>query len=161
MKTKAFTLVELLLVLVIIGILAVIVYPNFERFKTRARLKEVENTVELIRAAERVYYFKTGDWHYFSKTGTGNGSATGSPASYTTAETNLNITLPSYASSGTICNYTIMDDSGQVIIRFASNDDDEAQGDYVLEDTTAPANVDTYDVDSYNGKWEPYLLYLE
>ena len=57
-KTKAFTLMELLMVVVIVGILASIAIPNMRTFRLKAQLKEVEVTVETIAAAQRYFFAK-------------------------------------------------------------------------------------------------------
>ncbi len=151
-----FTLVELLMVTVVIAILATILYPQFETFRTRAKLKEVPNTVQVILAAERYYNYKKGgyfpwDW-------------TEAISDYVNAEDELNIEIPPTSSDTTICQYRVLYDgtTSQYQILFRSNDTDpKNQGHYVIEDTVTPANTDTYVIDSYNGKWEAYLLYLE
>jgi len=152
-----FTLVELLMVTVVIAILATILYPQFETFRIRAGLKEVPNTVQVILAAERYYNYKKGgyfpwDW-------------TEAISDYVNAEDELNIEIPPTSSDTTICQYRVLYDgtTSQYQILFRSNDGLVAQnqGHYVIEDTVTPANTDTYVIDSYNGKWEKYLKYLE
>ena len=152
MKTRAFTLIEALAVVVIIGVLATILYPSFVGMRLKAQLKEVENTVEMIRAAEKYYKFKTGNyllWTY-------NEAAVG----YPNVGPVLHITFPPPGNA--MCLYRVYTTGTETRIRFRNNDvaPFQNQGHYVIEDTTG-ATTDTYDIDNYNGKWEAYLLYLE
>ncbi len=84
-----FTLVELLIVVAIIGVLATIMYPNFQGMITRARLKEIYSTIEVIKAAEKYYYFKKGAYYQFAYGATGP-----TVWGYPEAEAALNINLP-------------------------------------------------------------------
>jgi len=52
---KGFTLVELMIVVVVVGILATIVVPQFEITQERALDREAISTLGIIRAAERAY----------------------------------------------------------------------------------------------------------
>lgn len=52
---KAFTLIELMVVVIIIGILASISIPSFNKSMENARAKEAHTTLELIYNAEKVY----------------------------------------------------------------------------------------------------------
>ncbi|GEM_PF-6252803 len=61
-----FTLTELLIVVVIIGVLSVVVYPQYEGMRTRAGLRELYQTVEVIKAAENYYYDRKGMWRIFA-----------------------------------------------------------------------------------------------
>lgn len=101
MKTKAFTIVELLIAAVIIGILAALIFPWFEGVRIRARLKEIYQTVEIIKAAELYYYEKKAGYYYgFSW----DGSQLGDDGNtYTEAENNLHITIPQGANA--FCQY--------------------------------------------------------
>lgn len=51
-----FTLVELLLVMIIIGILAAISFPTMSNVSTRAELSEAVAALGNIRSIERIYY---------------------------------------------------------------------------------------------------------
>lgn len=51
-----FTLLELLLVVVIVGILAAMALPNFARAAERARIKDAQAVLSAIHSAERVYF---------------------------------------------------------------------------------------------------------
>lgn len=122
-RPKAFTLIELLLTVVIIGIVAAIMYPNFEGMIIRGKLQEVYNTVELRRAAEQQYYFKTGTWFCFKydSTGDGSGSDKQNYASYDTAEQQLGIKLPRNLD---FCKYkmsTLFATTGPVVLVFVIN----------------------------------------
>jgi len=52
---KGFTLVELLIVVIIIGILATIAMPQYQRFVERSRAAEANTILGAIRNAEEVY----------------------------------------------------------------------------------------------------------
>ncbi|UCD54778.1 MAG: prepilin-type N-terminal cleavage/methylation domain-containing protein [Candidatus Omnitrophota bacterium] len=80
---KSFTLVELLVVIIIVGILAVISIPIFRAYIWKARFAEVFATVDLIVAAKRAYRVERGTYQgipvYSWEDGkAGNGYAAGS-----------------------------------------------------------------------------------
>ena len=62
MKTtsRAFTLIELLIVVAIIGILAAIAVPNFLNAQTRAKISRVEADLKAITTAISMYQMDTG-----------------------------------------------------------------------------------------------------
>lgn len=53
---RGFTLLEMLIVVVIIGILSVIALPNFGKFVKRAKAVEAKNLVSSLLGAEFIYY---------------------------------------------------------------------------------------------------------
>jgi prepilin-type N-terminal cleavage/methylation domain-containing protein len=57
---KAFTLIEIIIVVVILAILVSIAVPNIRKFITRAQLKEVGSMVELIKSGAKYYDLKYG-----------------------------------------------------------------------------------------------------
>jgi prepilin-type N-terminal cleavage/methylation domain-containing protein len=56
MKTKAFTLIELLIVVAIIAILAAIAVPNFLEAQTRSKISRVKADMRTIATALEMYY---------------------------------------------------------------------------------------------------------
>jgi len=62
MKTRAFTLIELLIVLVIIGILASLAVPQYRLFVIRARGAEAMQNVRAIADSLWRYYLEAGDF---------------------------------------------------------------------------------------------------
>jgi len=88
---KGFTLAELLMVLVIVGILAALAWPNYNILKEKTLDREAKASVALIRAAERIYRMEIGAnyYPYDSYTTTGNISL---------INTNLKLSLPTTAS---------------------------------------------------------------
>lgn len=64
---KAFTLVELLIVIIIIGILATLALPQYQRMVNRARWAECTQLAAAIKTAENLYYAENNVW----RTGTG------------------------------------------------------------------------------------------
>ncbi len=75
LKGKAgFTMLELLMVVIIIGILATLAVPQYMNFVEKARAAEAVNTMGAIRSAENLYKLENG--------------------SYTSNPNNLGITFP-------------------------------------------------------------------
>ncbi|MBI4335134.1 MAG: type II secretion system protein [Candidatus Omnitrophica bacterium] len=63
-----FTLVELLIVLVIIGVLATLAVPRFERIILKSKMMKRVPILEQIRVAELAYKMETGGYYYNDNT---------------------------------------------------------------------------------------------
>ena len=57
--SKGFTLLEILITVIIIGILAAIAIPNYTKSRERSLDKEAQVVLNLIHAAEKMHYMKT------------------------------------------------------------------------------------------------------
>ncbi len=62
-QRKSFTLIELVVIIMIIGILVSISLPNFVRTFERARNHEASVNLRLIKAALEIYHSNTGLWY--------------------------------------------------------------------------------------------------
>ena len=62
MKRKAFTLVEVLVVVVVIGVLAAMVVPKFANAQADARVAATAEDLRLMEVAIGMYYTKTGKY---------------------------------------------------------------------------------------------------
>jgi len=51
-----FTLIELMIVIAILGVLAALAIPNFQRFQLRAKSSEAKTNLAAIRSIENAYY---------------------------------------------------------------------------------------------------------
>ena len=69
-KIKAFTLLEILVTVIIIGILVGLAIPNFTKSRERALDKEAQTVLILIQSAEKMYYMKDGTSYYPSAANT-------------------------------------------------------------------------------------------
>ena len=61
---KAFTLVELLIVIIIIGILATLAIPQYQRMVNRSRWSEAMSLADAIKTAENLYSAEVGGGFY-------------------------------------------------------------------------------------------------
>ncbi len=83
---KGFTLVELIIVVVIIGILATFAMPQFAKTKERTLDKEAQANLKLIQAAEKIYRMENDLGTYYP-----GGAATND---ITAINDNLKLSLP-------------------------------------------------------------------
>jgi len=93
MKKYGFSLIELLIVIIIIGILAALLFPTFLSSREAALNDEARANLKLLRAAERIYRMNIGAY-YFSG-----------------SENNLNANLKVYLQTGSLMKW----DYGAVI----------------------------------------------
>ncbi|MFH1413838.1 MAG: prepilin-type N-terminal cleavage/methylation domain-containing protein [Candidatus Omnitrophota bacterium] len=63
MKNSAFSLLEILIVLIILATLASIGYINYSGVRQSALDREAEGNLELIIAAERIYFMEYGQYY--------------------------------------------------------------------------------------------------
>lgn len=61
-QKKGFTLIEIVVVLIIIGILAVIAVPNYTTMLEQGMAQSAANNLMIIANAEKVYYFANGTY---------------------------------------------------------------------------------------------------
>lgn len=61
-KRKGFTLIEILIVVVIIGILTAIAIPNFIGMSDRAKIARIESDLQSIGVAAEMYYMDKTDY---------------------------------------------------------------------------------------------------
>ena len=59
---SGFTLVELMVVIVIIGVLVAVVMPKFANAIAKARASEIPHTLKIITSAQEMCYAETGDY---------------------------------------------------------------------------------------------------
>ena len=62
MKNHAFTLVEVLIVILIIGVLAAIAYPQYSRAILRSRFTQMKTAIKAIYDAQERYYLSNGTY---------------------------------------------------------------------------------------------------
>lgn len=62
MRKSGFSLLELLMVVLIVGILAAAALPNFSRGAERAKVKDAQSVIAALISAERVYYLDQGSY---------------------------------------------------------------------------------------------------
>jgi len=59
---KAFTLIELLIVIIIIGILATMAVPQYQKMVEKSKLGQAYIKMDALRKAENVYYMQYDKW---------------------------------------------------------------------------------------------------
>jgi prepilin-type N-terminal cleavage/methylation domain-containing protein len=85
MKRSAFSLIELMIVVAIIGFLAMISVPSFTKFLAKAKRSEAYMNLSSLYAAQRAYWAEHGT---YSLTLNGPGSIGWKPEGYTTGGKN-------------------------------------------------------------------------
>lgn len=86
-RRKGFTLIEVLIVIIILGILATLAIPQFGKMTKRARMAEAWAALGAVRTAEAVYYMEEdnyaiaiGDLDFDTPTGGGFSYTVSGPA---------------------------------------------------------------------------------
>ena len=59
---KGFSLIELMIVVAIIGVLAAIAVPNFQRFQAKAKQSEAKSNLAALYTAEKAFH---SDWSMY------------------------------------------------------------------------------------------------
>jgi prepilin-type N-terminal cleavage/methylation domain-containing protein len=86
MSTRSFTLTEVIIVVIVIGILVAFAMPQFRATKERSLDKEAKAAVALIQAAEKIYKMEEGPYYPWPA---------GSTSNITNINTWLKLSLPS------------------------------------------------------------------
>lgn len=81
---SGFTLIELMVVVVILGILAAVVIPQFSKSTDKARVSSAKAELKNMQSAMEIYYAENGDyptnaWAALKDVGIGDGSAITDP----------------------------------------------------------------------------------
>ena len=132
---KGFTILELLIVVIIVGILASLAIPYYIKTAESSKAAEAYTNLGAIRQAELVYYSKTGIfiYQYESYPPTGPTSLSG-----------LNIEDP-HTMSNRSFNYVADDDPiGAPPVIMAVRKDGPYQGDYIAMDINGSINEDNW-----------------
>src|SRR5205807_2801553 len=92
-RARGFTLIEILIVVIILGILAAIVIPQFSSASNDARLSSLQSTVQTLRSQVALYRLQHND----RLPGAGTGSTFGSATLWTDLTTQTDATGAAYA----------------------------------------------------------------
>jgi len=61
-KRKSFTLIEVLLTVVVLGVLFTVAIANYINFQRRAKTSEAKNSLGSIRTCQEIYYLENGSY---------------------------------------------------------------------------------------------------
>jgi type IV pilus assembly protein PilE len=101
MKNKGFTLIELMIVVVVIGILAAIAIPNYSQFTRKAKRQEAVTALNELQQAQTKLRGNC-RWYAESTAAANDCAATAatSTVAFTTAPTNYTIAITASSASG-------------------------------------------------------------
>ena len=111
-KQKGFTLIELTVTMIIVGILAAVAIPNYENMLIQGTASATANNMRLIWQAEKNYYFNNGYWCGYDDTTGQHGNCADNLTDMNT-NLHLNITDNTYT-------YNFQTDSGPTALRIAA-----------------------------------------
>lgn len=110
MRTGGFTLLEVIVVVVIIGILATLAITHYSSYKESALDKEAKADLKLIRSAERIYKMEVSTYY----------PSSGSESTIVNINNNLKLDLPAGANRN--WDYLVKNDGCSQATRFNGPD---------------------------------------
>ena len=115
-SNKGFTLVEIMIVVVIIGLLAAMAIPAFQKVRASSQQKAILNNLRQLNSAAQQYYLETGSSTVeynslvgatlYIKTIQTVAGENYSALSFNQADTELSITAPNLGGSTTVVTYS-------------------------------------------------------
>ncbi len=97
--SKAFTIMEILIVVIIVGVMAAFAIPNYGRSVSQSHLQDAMMQLSAIRTANQVYYARTGA--YWPPSGSNGVTAINSNLSLNIIENGMTYTCGPGATVGT------------------------------------------------------------
>lgn len=104
-SSAGFTLVELMIVVVIVGILATVAYPGYQEYLRRAKRAEARNMLVQIAAEQERYYSDNNSYGTLTNLGY-TGTVTSETGHYTIAIANLTANGQAYDVTATPATFT-------------------------------------------------------
>lgn len=97
---KGFTIIEIIVVIIIVGVLAALAWPRGTATREKSLDREARASLALIRAAERIYRMEVGSYYPVDGTTETNASTINTDLKLSLTEANWDYSVDNAASNG-------------------------------------------------------------